>query len=330
MVPEPFYPLEIESQIWELCTDEGVVDCIKSCCQIEGSHPSYSAFCCVPNWCNLSRPFVCYGEVFTCHCQIQLPHPISAMIECPRMYRRVGLLSSPLNQVIFLINAFVTRNDWLQNISNILNTLRNPPLPVDPCRRRRAVCCCTQHSSPPATLFTLLPVEGWRPSTASATRHLPCFPGPGWKYCSPSSSWSPCRGQCTLEPSSASLTYHPWRTRILLSAKGLATNGEALNFLRSRVSGEYAAAFARANSSCSCTDFFGVCSSWKHIPGTRKGVPNITSAVEVDVSSLGALLGPSMTHGKDLVHELLARTAHPKEFLRALWNRSTIPFDCRW
>ena len=74
-------------------------------------------------------------------------------------------------------------------------------------------------------------------------------------------------------------------------------NGDALNFAKSKARGVYAAAFSLAHCSCSVADRGGDCSAWKHMPGMRCGTPNITSAVDVAVSSLGALRSPSNTQG---------------------------------
>ena len=99
--------------------------------------------------------------------------------------------------------------------------------------------------------------------------------------------------------------------------KDFATMGDSLKRRKSNVSGRNAAAFDRARSSFSLADRFDGCASWKHMPGTGRGVPYNNSAVEVAVSPLGAFRKPSRTHGSDLIHDLLDRMAHRRESFRA-------------
>ena len=107
-------------------------------------------------------------------------------------------------------------------------------------------------------------------------------------------------------------------------------NGDDLKRRRSRVSGVKASALDLANSNCSAAVVFQGCSSWKQQPRMRNGMPKTTSAVDVTVSSFGALLSPSKTQGSDRDHDLLACTAHRRESFRVLWKRSTMPLACRW
>ena len=104
--------------------------------------------------------------------------------------------------------------------------------------------------------------------------------------------------------------------------------GEALNFRRSNISGAKVDTLALDSSNCSAAVHLRVCSAWKQRPGIRSGVPDMTSAADIAMSSLAALLMPSRTQGSDHVHDLLACTAQCRESLRVRWNRSTMSFSC--
>ena len=126
-------------------------------------------------------------------------------------------------------------------------------------------------------------------------------------------------------PKRSSLT-NTW----LAVRKDPATKGDALNRLRSNDSGEKVATFALANFNWSAADLLGLCSVWKQTPGTLRAVPYTTSALEVAVSTFGALRMPKRTHVNALDHDWLERIAQRRAFFNDRWKRSTKPLACRW
>ena len=74
-----------------------------------------------------------------------------------------------------------------------------------------------------------------------------------------------------------------------------------------------------------------ICSAWKQRPGTCRGSPKTTSAVQkLQCRLSGAFRIPSSTQGNDRVHDTVLCTAQRRAFFKVLWNRSTRPLACGW